>query len=300
MTRWFRAILIVAILAGQTTAAVAAPTVETSAQALFAAAHVQVGGGTTFTAATCAQAAPLLDRGLELANADPNLSSNGFIVYPLIERATCMLVSGTEDEAALAMFRRAIAIGQTPTGGPTLVSMARACLAYMADRGRGMPVDPERALGLYLLSEGTQCRGIGHDAPRAAAEILQKLDPLAGMRGSIYYLLKQGSSRDLLLAVNLFEKNFAGAGLQPDLFAMAVAGLDAGGAALEDVAARATLNLKLATWHKAQSRYAVALAYFLAAEPSAARVPLAAFVRDHVPYRLVLENGQPWVAPHDH
>ncbi len=268
---------------------------QTPIESLFQAAHAKLGSGAIFTAATCAEASPLLDQGLALANADPDLAVNGVIAYPLIQRANCMLVSGTEDASALAMLQRAVAIGLTPTGGPTLVSAARACLAYMTAQGRGMPADPERALGLYVMSQGASCRAVGNDAARDAADIVQRLDP--SCPDVLYRFLERGTARDVLLAVELAERQCGGSSRGQDEFKLAEIGINAGGDTPEDAAARLKLNLKLGVWHKAQYRYAIALGYILAADPKSAEAPLGELIRGNVPYRLILENGRPWAAP---
>ncbi|TMV38824.1 hypothetical protein FGG78_42825, partial [Thioclava sp. BHET1] len=123
--------------------------------AIFSAAHHALGGGVTFTPETCAKAAPLLDQAIALTATNPGHDVTRS--FARLESGYCKLVEGAATAAA-ALFTAVVAeAAPQPADDVNILGYARACLAHLYARGSGVPGDPEKAIGLYVLSEGYRC-----------------------------------------------------------------------------------------------------------------------------------------------
>lgn len=275
---------------------VVARTAEPSApdvRKLFSLAHEALHGGVTFTPATCADAAPLLDQVIALS--DPGKAKDGPLVFALLERGYCKLVVGDPAGAASLFSSVTAIVDGPPEGNILIVGAARACLAHLYASGQGVPRDPTRALGLFVLGEGHSCRVVNYDPANEAAQLVLALNPdAAGRLGSLaYHFLRQGGPQDFLAAVKLYQRSVSGNGVSPELMSLAMDGVSARGFTPEAVAARGELIRQLGTWHLEQGRWVQAYGLFLSAGSRAASEDLEA-AELRAPFKLIMPNGRHW------
>lgn len=275
---------------------VVARTAEPSApdvRKLFSLAHEALHGGVTFTPATCADAAPLLDQVIALS--DPGKAKDGPLVFALLERGYCKLVVGDPAGAASLFSSVTAIVDGPPEGNILIVGAARACLAHLYASGQGVPRDPTRALGLFVLGEGHSCRVVNYDPANEAAQLVLALNPdAAGRLGSLaYHFLRQGGPQDFLAAVKLYQRSVSGNGVSPELMSLAMDGVSARGFTPEAVAARDELIRQLGTWHLEQGRWVQAYGLFLSAGSRAASEDLEA-AELRAPFKLIMPNGRHW------
>lgn len=279
-----------------------AKSAEPDPQAIFSSAHALLGGGVRFTPQSCAAANPLLDRAIAASSTPPLETFAVVRSFAQLERGYCRLAEG-QDADAVRQFEAVAANAATfPEGQINLIGSARACLAHAYATGRGVKADGARALGFFVLADGYRCQPLPYDVAREAADTVLSQDRFAAAKpdSMVYHFLEQGSAKDLLRAVSLYETQIAASsGLTPRLFALAMAGVRAGGATDEDIAARAELNRKLGGWHLKQGRRAVGYAFLLAADSAAARRDLAA-VEKSAAFELTLADGTDWTPDHAH
>jgi len=260
---------------------------------LFSLAHEALHGGVTFTPATCADAAPLLDQVIALS--DPGKAKDGPLVFALLERGYCKLVVGDPAGAASLFSSVTAIVDGPPEGNILIVGNARACLAHLYASGQGVPRDPTRALGLFVLGEGHSCRVVNYDPANEAAQLVLALNPdAAGRLGSLaYHFLRQGGPQDFLAAVKLYQRSVSGNGVSPELMSLAMDGVSARGFTPEAVAARDELIRQLGTWHLEQGRWVQAYGLFLSAGSRAASEDLEA-AELRAPFKLIMPNGRHW------
>lgn len=262
-------------------------------QKLFSMAHGALHGGVTFTPETCADAAPLLDQVIALSGRGK--AKDGPLAFALLERGYCKLVVGDPAGAASLFSSVTAIVDGPPEGNILIVGAARACLAYLYATGQGVPRDPTRALGLFVLGEGHSCRVVDYDPANEAAQLVLALNPdAAGRLGSLaYHFLRQGGPQDFLAAVKLYQRSVSGNGVSPELMSLAMDGVSARGFTPEAVAARDELIRQLGTWHLEQGRWVQAYGLFLSAGSRAASEDLEA-AELRAPFKLIMPNGRHW------
>ena len=239
---------------------------------------------------TCSAAMPLFDQAIAAARSReahiPGYSADRSMGYAMLQQGYCKAAT-RHDAEAVALFLAVAHIGETMPDMATYAPMARACLADAYALGRGVPVDRERALAQYALSEKTSCRVGDRDPAFEASEIVRALNPLAVRESNslVYHFLHLGSAKDWWRATQLLHPDDSRFGV--DDIQLMMRGLEAGGETPDDDHARSSLNLTLGKALMDRYQTTAALGYLQAANSDAARALIAGLVGKQS-YNLVI------------
>ena len=262
-----------------------------SAMQLASTAHQTLGGWSKITPATCAEAEPLLQEALVTLNDVPaTRNQDNQLGATLLSLGYCRIAQGREGEAE-PYLRDAM------RRNDAWIPPARACLAQMYATGRGVPLDAERAVGLFALSKGENCSPMQRDNDRDAAELIlaQQPAPTSTVNPLVYTLLEAGPPRNWQRALELHRNTYTNAHCGREQMRIALKGHDANGLGEEDEKALKALNLFLGNCFLRARSLAQAYAYLHAADPKEADSALALW-RKSLRYRLILADGREWSA----
>lgn len=286
-----RAVMIVAFVMSASAKAASAQGIAGDPEALVREAFAALNAkGGRADAEACAIAVPLFDQAF-VASRDAEMRTPGYsadqaMVYPRLQQGYCKVATG-DAVAAVALFAAVVRTGDSAPSLKHYAALARACLANAYALGRGAPVDRERALALYALSERSACPVGDVDAAYQAADIVRTLHPgsLEQRDGLVYHFLRLGSAKDWWIATQLSLTQFSG--IDAHDIQLMMEGLEAGGSSPQDDEARVALNLKLGQILRDRGARSAALGYFQAAGNAAAQ-KLIAELLDAQPYVLTV------------